>query len=140
MNFIISILIGAMVSLMSMFNGTLSNTYGNYTSSIIIHVVGLLLVITIMLIKKAKVSIKKNIPIYLFSAGAVGVFTVVFTNISFVKLGALLTMAIGLLGQSLISIIVDHFGILGMKENKFKQKKLIGLSIIIMGIFVMISY
>lgn len=137
MNYIISILIGAMISLMCMFNGTLSDTYGNYTSSIMIHLVGLLLMIAILVIKKTKVNIKKDIPLYLYSAGAVGVFSVVLTNISFVNLGALSTMAIGLLGQSFISIIIDHFGILGMKENKFKCKKLIGLSIIIIGIFAM---
>lgn len=137
MNYIISILIGAMVSLMCMFNGTLSNAYGNYTSSIIIHLVGLILLIVIILLKKTKISIKKDIPIYLYSAGAVGVFTVVFTNISFLKLGASLTIAIGLLGQSAISIIVDHLGILGAKVNKFNRKKLIGLSVIIIGILVM---
>lgn len=137
MNFIISILIGAMVSLMCMFNGTLSDAYGYYTSSIIIHVVGLILMIAIILINKTKISIKKGIPIYLYSAGAVGVFTVVFTNISFLKLGASLTIAIGLLGQSVISLIVDHLGLLGAKENKFNRKKLIGLSIIIIGIIVM---
>lgn len=138
MDLIVSIIIGAMISIMCMFNGTLSNAYGNYTASIMIHGVGLIIIVPILLIKKTKLRVRRDIPIYLYSAGAVGVFSVVFTNVSFLKLGASLTLAIGLLGQSLISIIIDHMGILGMKENKFNHKKWIGLSFIVIGIFVMI--
>jgi transporter family-2 protein len=137
MNFIISIIIGAMTSIMILFNGTLSNAFGNYISSIIIHIVGLLLLIPVLLISKTKIKLSKEIPVYLYCAGAVGVFTVLFTNISYLKLGASLTIALGLLGQSLISIIIDHMGLLGMKAIKFNKKKFVGLSLIVFGIFVM---
>ncbi len=42
-NNLISAFIGALIAIMTLFNGTLSNTFGNYTSSIIIHVIGLFL-------------------------------------------------------------------------------------------------
>lgn len=140
MNCIISIVIGAMISIMLLFNGTLSYSFGNYTSSTIIHIVGLLVLIPVLLISRTKIKLSKRIPIYLYGAGAVGVFTVLFTNISYLELGASLTIALGLLGQSLISILIDHMGLLGMKVNKFNKKKLVGLSLIVFGIFVMTMY
>ncbi|WP_251859640.1 DMT family transporter [Clostridium sp. Marseille-Q2269] len=136
-NNLISAFIGALIAIMTLFNGTLSNTFENYTSSIIIHIVGLFSIIFVLLITKSKLKIQKDIPLYLYSAGAIGVFSVVFSNISFSKLGVSLTFALGLLGQSLSSIFIDHFGLLGMKVIKFKKKKSIGLLFIVLGIFIM---
>jgi bacterial/archaeal transporter family-2 protein len=128
---------GALIAIMITFNGALSNAVGNYTSSIIIHVVGLISIILVLIISKSKIILRKKIPIYLYSAGAIGVFTVLFNNLSFSALGVSITLALGLLGQSLSSIIVDHFGILGMKVIKFEKKKIIGLLLIALGILIM---
>ncbi|ACO83453.1 DMT family transporter [Clostridium botulinum] len=136
-NNLISAFIGALIAIMTLFNGTLSNTFGNYTSSIIIHVIGLFSITFVLLITRSRIKIQKGIPVYLYSAGAIGVFSVVFSNLSFSKLGVSLTLALGLLGQSLSSIFIDHFGLLGMKVIKFEKKKCIGLLFIILGIFIM---
>lgn len=140
MNLFISIFIGILASVMILFNGTLLNISGNFASSIIIHIVGLISIVLLILLRKSKFKLQRNIPLYLYGAGAVGVFTVVFTNISFAELGVSITLALGLLGQSVISILIDHFGFLGMKVIKFKRKKLIGLLIISLGIFIMMFY
>ncbi|HBJ2609385.1 membrane protein [Clostridium botulinum] len=139
-NNLISAFIGALIAIMTLFNGTLSNTFGNYTSSIIIHVIGLFSITFVLLITRSRIKIQKGIPVYLYSAGAIGVFSVVFSNLSFSKLGVSLTLALGLLGQSLSSIFIDHFGLLGMKVIKFEKKKCIGLLFIILGIFIMIVF
>lgn len=104
-NNLISAFIGALIAIMTLFNGTLSNTFGNYTSSIIIHVIGLFSITFVLLITRSRIKIQKGIPVYLYSAGAIGVFSVVFSNLSFSKLGVSLTLALGLLGQSLSSIL-----------------------------------
>jgi len=139
-NRFLSILTGAIVSVMILFNGTLSNALGNFNSSIIIHFVGLISIIFVLLISKSKFKLHKGIPFYLYSAGAIGVFTVVLTNVSFTTLGVSLTLAIGLLGQSVFSIFIDHFGLMGMKIVKFNKKKYTGLFIIAFGILVMSIY
>lgn len=140
MNNVVSVFIGALISIMIMINGTLANILGNYTSTIIIHIIGLITVMIILFISKARFKVDKTIPIYLYSAGAIGVFTVLFNNLSFSVLGVSLTLALGLLGQSITSILIDHFGLLGMKAVKFKKKKFIGLTLIILGISVMAAF
>jgi bacterial/archaeal transporter family-2 protein len=140
MNFIISLLIGAITSVMILLNGTLADGYGNFSSAILIHVVGLLAIILVCIISKTKFKLQRGIPIYLYSAGCIGVFTVLFTNMSYVNLGVALTLSLGLFGQSIFSVFVDHFGLFGMNKTKFNPKKLIGLGVIIAGIAVMAAY
>jgi len=137
MNNLLSAFIGALIAVMIMINGTLSNAFGNYTSTVIIHIIGLLSMIFVLLLSRSNLKIVKGIPLYFYSAGAIGVFTVLFNNLSFSKLGVSITLALGLLGQSLSSIIIDHFGLMGMKVIKFQKRKLFGLILITLGILVM---
>jgi transporter family-2 protein len=140
MNYLISLIIGAITSFMILLNGTLSDGYGNYASSIIIHVSGLIAVLLILIISKTKFRLQKGTSIYLYCAGFIGVATVLFTNLSFEHLGVSLTLALGLLGQTILSIILDHFGLMGVKPSRFNPKKLIGLLFIGGGILVMTIY
>lgn len=140
MNNISAIIIGALISIMIYFNGALGILTGNYLSSVIIHIVGLVTIIVVLIGTKSKLNLKRGIPLYMYSAGVIGVFTVLFNNITCAILGVSLIVALGLLGQSIASIIIDHFGLLGMKVNKFNSKKLVGFTIILVGIMVMSIY
>lgn len=134
---IMSIIIGMLITLMITLNGSLSNVTGNYTSSVIIHLVGLIGIILVLMITQSKLVIKKDLPFYLYSAGLIGVVTVLFNNISIASIGVSLTVSLGLLGQTIFSLVSDHYGLFGMKKVVFNRRKLIGLVIIIIGIFSM---
>lgn len=134
---LISVIIGALIAIMLGFNGLLSSVTGNYTASVIIHSVGLLGMVVLLFITKSKVQFKRSIPLYIYSAGAIGVFTVLFNNQSYLHLGASLTLSLGLLGQSMASVAIDHFGLFGMKMIRFNKKKILGLLFIGSGILIM---
>lgn len=135
-----SAIIGVLISVMIAFNGMLSGKLGNNLALVIIHLTGLIAVISLLIVYRKKISFRKSIPLYLYSAGIIGVFTVASTNISFNCLGASLTLSLSLLGQSVTSLIMDNYGLLGMKVIKFNKKKLIGLALISAGIVVMAIY
>lgn len=137
MNYIISLIIGALTSIMILFNGTLSDSYGNLASTILIHIVGLIAIFLLIIIKKDNFNFGKGLPILMYSAGFVGIGTVLLTNLSFMELGVSLTLALGLLGQTIFSLFIDHFGLFGISVNKFEPKKIAGLLLITIGIFVM---
>ncbi len=132
-----SIFIGALIGLMVYFNGILSAYMGNYTSSVVVHLVGLIGCIFMLIVTKSKLKYDKKLSIFLYSGGVIGVFTVLFTNIGFLSLGASITIALSLLGQTISAIIIDNYGLLNTTVIKFNKKKLIGLSIIILGIIIM---
>ncbi len=137
MNYIISLIVGAITSVMIFFNGSLSDGYGNLLSTVLIHLAGLIAILLIMLIMRSRMKLPKGLPIYLYSAGFIGIGTVMLTNIAYLKLGVSLSLALGLLGQTIFSLLTDHFGLLGMKTIKVNPKKLIGLGIIGIGICIM---
>ncbi len=134
---LLSAFTGALIAIMILFNGALSNATGNYIATVIVHIIGLISIILALLITKSKLKLKKGLPLYLYSAGAIGVFTILFNNLTFKTLGVSITLALGLLGQSFASMVIDHFGLMGMKVIKFEKKKYIGLAFIILGIFIM---
>ena len=137
MNYFISIFTGIILAIMISLNGQVSNIAGNYASSVIIHLVGLFGIILVLIFTKSKVRNLKGIPFYMFTGGLIGILTVLFTNASFVGLGVSLTVSLSLLGQLVTSLIIDHFGYFNMPVNKFDKKKILGLVIIIAGIYVM---
>jgi len=134
---VLSLLIGAIIAIMLAFNGELSKGLGNYFSLVIIHLVGFTTILVLMFYKKIKISFKNGLPLYLYSAGAISVFTVMFNNFSYAALGVSIPIALGLLGQIITSLAFDHYGFLGMPKIHFNKKKLIGLLIIIIGISIM---
>lgn len=136
-NYFISIFTGVLLSIMLYLNGSVGEAAGNYASSVIIHIIGLIGIILVLLIKKSKLENIKGIPLYMFSGGLIGVLTVVFSNISFSNLGVSLTVSVCLLGQLITSIIIDHFGFFNLPISKFNKRKILGISAIIIGICVM---
>ncbi len=137
MNYIISVFTGALLALMVSLNGTVGEVSGNYASSVIIHIVGLIGIIIVLIVTKSKFRNLKSIPFYMYTGGLIGVLTVIFSNLGFSKLGVSLTVSLGLFGQLVTSIIIDHFGLFNLPVTKFNKKKFIGLVIIIIGILVM---
>jgi transporter family-2 protein len=133
----LSLLIGVLITIMITFNGELSNKLGNYSALVIIHLVGFLIILLILFFKKVKLTLKNSLPIYMYSAGAISVFTIMFNNLSYAALGVSIPVALGLLGQLLTSLAIDHYGFLGMKKINFNKKKFIGLLIITIGISIM---
>jgi transporter family-2 protein len=137
MNLVLSAVVGALVAVMVLANGFLSQEIGNYSASLMIHLLGMGMLVLLLLGQKSKTIFRRDVPLYMYSAGAIGLITILFSNIGFIGLGVSLTMALGLLGQAIVSIIIDHFGWFEMKVVRFEKKKYIGLGMIFAGILVM---
>ena len=135
-----AVLIGILIAIMVTFNGVLANYTDQYKSILIIHVVGLIVLIIILLLKKEKLKFKKDIPIYLFSGGLIGVFVVFLNNACFNTLGASLTLSLGIFGQLVLACFIDHYGLFGLNIYKFNKKKIVGFFIILSGLIAMIRY
>ena len=133
----LSLLIGVTIAIMVAINGELSLGLGNYFSLVVIHLVGFIAILAVMLYKKIKISFRNGLPLYLYSAGAISIFTVMFNNLSYAALGVSIPVALGLLGQIITSLAFDHYGFLGMPKIHFHKEKLIGLLIIVVGISIM---
>lgn len=79
----------------------------------------------------------RNVPFWVYSGGLIGILSVLFSNYSVPTLGVSLSVAISLFGQSIASILIDHYGFFSVPVNRFQPKKLIGFAIIFLGIVLM---
>ncbi|NFP73771.1 EamA-like transporter family protein, partial [Clostridium argentinense] len=101
--------------------------------------IGFILIIIISIIKKNRFSNLRKLPLMFFLPGILSVITILLNNISIPKIGLTLTIGITSFGQLVMSSLVEHFGLFGMPVNKFKKEKILGFSIISLGIIVMIT-
>lgn len=134
---IFSSLIGALMAVMLYLNGELANRMGNYAASSFIHLTGLLLVCLLLLLTRSGTPFRKGIPPVLLSGGALGFLTVVFVNVGFMNLGVSVPLTLGLLGQTVSALVIDHFGWFGVPTVKFDRRKIASLALIAGGIAVM---
>ncbi len=137
MYYFIALLIGALISIMIAINGGLSDITGVYSSSVIIHLVGLAIMIIMMIIKKVN-PFKSFHPWYLYLGGVLGVLATAGNNYAFAPLGVSAILALGLLGQSITGLIIDQFGLFGMKMYKLKAPRLVAVLIMVLGAVFMI--
>ena len=133
----LSIVSGAFISVMLVQNGGLAEQFGNYRSSVIVHIVGLTCILLWMFLRREKFRWDKTTPPAYYLGGVLGVITVVTSNLCFFSLGVSLTLALGLFGQCLFGGIVDHFGLFGLPMVPFRKQHLISFGFIISGIAIM---
>lgn len=140
MSVFLSIICGIIISIMIVMNSDLSSSMGIYTSAALIHLTGLVLITTILKVKKLSMKYDKTIPFYWYSGGVIGILTTVFQNVTVPNLGVSKTLALGLFGQSIISILIEHFGWFETPKRLLCKKELVGIGLILSGIVVMFVF
>ena len=129
-------LLGILIAIMLSLNGVLAESVGNFAPLPMIHIAGLLGVTLVLLFVREKRTDQK-VPFYLNFGGAIGIFLVIMNIQCFRTLGASLTLSLGIIGQTLGSIVADSTGFLGFKKYPFNPRKLVGLSLLLVGIVIM---
>lgn len=134
---LLSALSGVLIAIMVLMNGQLSEAWGSWAASVVIHGVGLLLILAWMGIRRERPFVRSGMPLALYLGGAVGVISTVCTNMSAPAIGVSATLALGLLGQTAASALIDAKGWLGAKKARFRRETAIGMLLIAAGIAVM---
>lgn len=128
-------LAGALQSAMSSLNGVLQGYVGQFGVSLITHVVGGVLLILYILGKRRKIKLGP-MPWFLYSAGVFGLIQVAGTSLCVLKIGPAFTTCLSICGQLTQSILVDHFGWLGVKREPFEKRRIPALAVILAGILI----
>ncbi len=126
-------LAGALQSAMQSFNGVLQGYVGQFGTSLVTHVVGGGLLIAYLLGKKRRIRLGP-MPWYLYSAGLFGLVQVAGSSFCVMKIGPALTTCLSICGQLIQSILVDHFGWMGVKRVPFDKRRIPALAVILVGI------
>jgi transporter family-2 protein len=139
MYYLLSILAGVVISAMVSLNGGLTASYGTYSAAVIIHIVGVIFATSICVIRKEHIQIRSHAPLWAYFGGAIGVLTTLFNNYSYGRVTITSIVALGLLGQSITSIVLDSFGWLGVEKRRVRKSSIVGYLAAIIGIFIMMD-
>lgn len=134
----LAFLAGIAINIMVAFNGVLTEDSGVYTATLIAYVVAAIFSGLYLLIRKQAVFPKKKLPIMMYSAGIIGVFSAVFTNFAFGKISLVAITALTLLAQTITSFIIDAFGLLGAEKRPVNKSTIICLLISFAGMLVLL--
>lgn len=134
----LAVLNGVLLAIMIFFNSVLSENIGLYLSTLIYHILGFLLILLVSVVRKNKLPKLSKIPVIFFIPGILSVLVIFLNNLSSSKIGITLTAGMGLFGQLIMSTLIDHFGLFGVKVNKMRKEKILIFSLIITGLIFMI--
>lgn len=135
---LLSLVIGAVVAIMIAINGQLTSAYDLFVSAVIIHVIGTVFSLIVCLCRHQKILVKAEAP-WMYLGGAIGVFTTFGNNLSYGRISMTSIVALVLFGQTVISLLIDSFGLMGMEKHPFKKTSVIGLVFALAGMLVMLQ-
>lgn len=138
---IVGILFGFAPPIQTAINSHLGQSvHSPYFASLISFTVGSLALILLTLIVHRKISIStlhaSNGPLkwWHFIGGALGVIFVTTNIILTPHIGVTFTLITVMLGQIIMGMIIDHFGLLGVPPRRLSSQRLIGFVVIIIAI------
>jgi transporter family-2 protein len=139
-NYILALSIGSLISIMVVYNTLLGQKTSMSLSFLINHLIGIVtltLLLIILRVKNSNASVKTKAPWYLYFGGAFGFLILNANYITITTIGASLSMATAVFGQSIGSLLFDLGGFMGMPTYKISKHKIAALCICFLGIIVM---
>ncbi|MEM6736046.1 MAG: DMT family transporter [Bacteroidota bacterium] len=134
----LAIVCGAVLPIQAALNGKMGKAVGDpiYASliSFIVGSFGLLIYVLASKTPLSSITQATQVNWTVWSAGILGAFYVAFMIILAPKLGVSLTFGLVVTGQLSISLIIDHFGLLGIPIHHISWQRILGVLFIIAGV------
>ena len=140
-HFIAAFLTGGLLSLMVLFNGTLA-TYGSlFFASWVPHLTGTVAALVFLAVMRPKRAASARPPLWVYLGGVSGAITVMLTSATLNSPLALSgTIALGLAGQMIFSLIADMRGMFGLPQRMPVSRDYIAVVLVIGGSLILIFF
>lgn len=136
---LIALLAGALLPIQAGLNAKLGKSIASPVhASMLSFITGALAVALFILLTKQPVSLAgvKSAPGYVWIAGALGAFYVTAVILAFPRIGPALTFGLVVLGQMVISMLLDHFNILVHQQHSINIYRIMGILLIVSGVII----
>ena len=134
----LGILAGSMLTIQSVLNATLAKRVGTFGSLLVLTVVGLAMTLLIIVIFPTTATLK-NLPRfsewYLYVGAFLGVAIMVAPIFLIPKIGATSTLTGLVMGQLLLALLIDHFGLFAAPKIEGTLIRLLGVVLVVFGAF-----
>lgn len=132
---------GGLLTLMVWFNGTLAAHGSLLFASWVPHLTGSVVAIAVLLILRPRPASPVRAPWWAYLGGISGAFTVMLTSFTMnTPLAISGTIALGLAGQMIFSLIADKWGMMGLPQRDPTGRDVLALSLILSGALILIFF
>ncbi len=135
---VIAIICGALLPIQAGLNAQLGKAMGQPIVaafiSCVISAVGILVYLLFIKVDLSAMAHVKSVSPLVWTAGLMGAFFVAATIILTPKLGAALTFSLIVAGQMVISLILDHFGLLELPIKHINWQRVLGVILLVAGV------
>ena len=124
---------GPLASLMSQKIGTLESVF-------YIHLGGTLAALIPLLFYGGRnLSRWREVPWYALGAGALGLIVIAAMSYMVPRVGVAPAVVLIVAGQLLVSVVLDHYGLLGAHSRPFDLTRALGLLLVFLGVWVTVK-
>ncbi|GAB5473083.1 MAG: DMT family transporter [Maribacter sp.] len=103
-------------------------------ASFLIGTLGLLIYLFILKFDFSTIAQTKTVSPVVWIAGILGAFYVAAVIILAPKLGTALTFVLVVAGQMAVSLVLDHYGLLGLPVKQINWQRLLGVAFLVAGV------
>jgi transporter family-2 protein len=136
MLYFIVVWIGVLISMMVAFNGALGLYMSAFEVSLVVHVIGLILLLSIIIYKKEKV-VLFGLPTALYFTGVLGAFLTAIDAYVVGAIGVTLAVTLSTTAQIIGSAAVDAIGFGALKKVPFNAKRIGSIALLSAGVLIM---
>ena len=135
---LLAVLAGAVLPVQAALNGKMGKAVGDpvYAAfiSFVVGSIGLFLYLLATKTELSAISDAKGVDWSVWSAGILGAFYVACVIILAPRLGVALTFGLVVTGQLVISLIIDHYGLLGIPVHTLNWQRIVGVLLVVGGV------
>jgi transporter family-2 protein len=133
---VVAVIGGISVALQAQMMGLLDKSIGTLEGVFITYAGGgLLIALAMIFMRGGNLGAWQSVPWYAYSSGALGLVIVGAIGYSAPRLGLVATFTIIVSSQFLVAALIDHFGILGATTRPLDLSRILGISLLLAGIW-----
>jgi transporter family-2 protein len=142
LSLLLAMVAGITMALQGALNTILGKAVGLLEATFIVHVVGTITVVmALLLLRFGRNGLSQigQVPWYAMLGGVLSVLIIYTVVASISKLGVATATTAIIVGQVSTAVIIDHFGMFGLKEIPFTWWKLVGIALLAGGAKLMLN-
>lgn len=130
---------GIAVTLQAQFMGLMDNNIGTLESVFITYGSGGLLIgLTMLLLRGGNMSAWQSVPRYALLAGVMGLIIVGTIGYTVPRLGLVSSMTLIVAVQFVAAALLDHFGLLGATLRPLDWARALGMGVVLLGVWLIV--
>lgn len=134
-----ALVVGGFLAVQGIINARLSQAMDHpLQASFISFAVALVALVSVMLVRGVSLpspSLLKPLPPYLYIGGILGVIYVTTVLVLMPKIGATNVIFAIFIGQTVVSLTVDHFGLAGLPRHQLDVPRIAGVVLLFGGLY-----